>query len=72
MKFSKNNDTIKIEIRFIIDLNQIDDKLQKKLHSKLKDYPFGVIQISVRDQEIGIKKENINKIFQLFGFLDAS
>ena len=31
-----------------------------------------MIQISVQDSGVGIKKEDQNKLFKLFGFLDAS
>jgi len=31
-----------------------------------------MLEISVRDQGIGIKKEDKKKLFQLFGFLDAT
>ena len=36
----------------------------------LKKFPFGILEISVKDQGVGIKKEDQKKLFKLFGFLD--
>jgi len=56
IKFSKKKDKINIEIRFLTQFDQIDHKLQSELAGKLQDVPFGMIEISVKDQGTGIKK----------------
>ena len=33
---------------------------------------FGMIEIIVKDTGVGIKKENLKKLFKLFGFLDVT
>jgi len=56
IKFSKQKDEINVEARFLTQFEQIDSKLQKELEGKLKECPFGMIEISVKDQGTGIKK----------------
>jgi len=33
---------------------------------------YGMIEIIVKDTGVGIQEENLNKLFKLFGFLDAT
>ena len=47
------------------------------IHEEHKKYfinskGHGMIEISVQDSGVGIKKEDQDKLFKLFGFLDAS
>jgi signal transduction histidine kinase len=34
--------------------------------------PYGTLKVSVKDNGIGIKEEDISKLFKLFGFLDST
>ena len=58
--------------KFITEFNQINDKLQKELYGKLVEYPYGLLEISVKDTGIGIKKEDQKKLFKLFSMVDSS
>jgi len=40
------------------------------LGNKLQDSHFGIIEISVKDQGTGIKKENKKKLFKMYGMVD--
>ena len=49
-----------------------DLKHQEHHEHFLRSKGFGMIQISVQDNGIGIKQEEKSKLFKLFGFLDSS
>ena len=80
LKFTPSGGSILIKSKYIPtieDFNPEDfegnlqckpDQIQKMMEAA----KHGVIQISVQDTGIGIKKENQVKLFQLFGFLDAT
>jgi signal transduction histidine kinase len=34
--------------------------------------PHGAVKVTVKDKGIGIKREDVSKLFKLFGFLESS
>lgn len=52
-----------------MDLTYDEDSGMREVVSKSK---FGMIEMIVQDTGIGIKDENLQKLFKLFGFLDAT
>jgi two-component system, cell cycle sensor histidine kinase PleC len=70
IKFTQHGGSVTIECKFISE--------KEDLHSE-KHIPFfqssnghGMVQIKVIDSGIGIKEEDQDKLFKLFGFLDSS
>jgi len=41
-----------------------------KFKDLLQNSPHGMIEVTVKDNGVGIKKEDMGKLFNLFGFLD--
>lgn len=59
-----------IECTFISHVDQLFEKEHVKYFEKSAGQ--GMVQIKVKDSGIGIKEEDKDKLFKLFGFLDAS
>jgi signal transduction histidine kinase len=70
LKFTPSGGSVKIVCKFIKNESDIDNEELKKYF--LDGQKEGMIEISVTDSGIGIKKEDQSKLFKLFGYLDSS
>ena len=69
LKFTSYGGSIVTTCKYIH--NELD--LENQMFVKyFKEAKHGMIEISVRDTGIGIKKKDQKKLFQIFGFLDSS
>lgn len=71
IKFSKSGGSVSIICKKVINALDLtyDEPEMKEIVSKSSD---GMIEIIVRDTGVGIKEENLQKLFKLFGFLEAT
>jgi signal transduction histidine kinase len=70
IKFSKRQDTVKIVCKLIKNEDDLSDK--KRCGHLFKKCKNGMLEVSVQDHGTGIKKEDQDKLFKLFGFLDRT
>ena len=70
LKFTKTGGSVSIICKLISCQQDLSCKEHYKYFEKTMGY--GMIEISVQDSGIGIRKEDKDKIFNLFGFLDTS
>ena len=64
--------SIKIGCKYINQKEDFTVKNELKFEKLLEKSKNGMIEITVTDTGIGIKDEDLNKLFNLFGFLDSS
>ena len=70
LKFTQTGGFVKIICTYV---NSLTDLVHREHHKYLlNSRGHGMIQVSVQDSGIGIKKEDQDKLFKLFGFLDTS
>jgi len=53
-------------------INAKEDLSDSNMIVKFNKCRYGMIEISVEDEGTGIKKEDQDKLFKLFGFLDRT
>jgi signal transduction histidine kinase len=70
LKFTLSGGFVTIICKKVETISELTHTEHQKYFNNSKGH--GMIQISVEDSGIGIKKEDKNKLFKLFGFLDAS
>lgn len=68
MKFTPEGGSVVITCTLIKKESDLAYKEHIQFFNMSKGY--GMVQISVKDSGIGIKKEDQDKLFKLFGFLD--
>ena len=69
LKFTKSGGSIDIIVTKIQESSQLASPEFEKYFKMAK---YGMVEISVIDTGIGIKKKDHHKLFELFGFLDSS
>jgi signal transduction histidine kinase len=70
LKFSSRDGKIKITCKYINKVNELKDQAKHShFFEKARD---GLIEIQVEDEGIGIKDEDLDKLFKLFGFLNRT
>ena len=70
IKFSKNGGKIKINFKYV--QNEEDLTYKEDFRDLVENSPNGMIEVIVQDSGVGIKEEDQNKLFRLFGFLDET
>ena len=70
IKFSKNGGKIKINCKYV--QNEEDLTYKEDFRDLVENSPNGMIEVIVQDSGVGIKEEDQNKLFRLFGFLDET
>jgi signal transduction histidine kinase len=68
LKFTPGGGSVQITCKLIKTLTDLSCKEHHVYFNKTKG--FGMIEISVKDTGTGIKSEDQDKLFKLFGFLD--
>ena len=80
LKFTPKGGDILIRSKYLRDPSEIiledySNNHQVKMESiiqQMQQAKYGLIQVQVQDSGIGIKPENQERLFKLFGFLDAT
>ena len=63
---------VSINLKYITEVSQIDKKLYRKMLKTVSLIPERMVQVSVRDNGVGIDKKDKLKLFKYFGFLDTT
>jgi len=71
LKFTDRGGSIKITSRFVVTEHDLTFK-EPELIKLVETAKYGMLEVSVADNGIGIKQEDLGKLFKLFGFLDSS
>jgi signal transduction histidine kinase len=71
LKFTSRGGSVKIITRFIKDQSDLTIPCPKFINL-LKQVHNGMLEIQVIDTGIGIRHEDIDKLFKVFGFLDIT
>jgi signal transduction histidine kinase len=71
LKFTDRGGSIKITSRFVVTEHDLTYK-EPELIKLVEAAKYGMLEVSVADNGIGIKQEDLGKLFKLFGFLDSS
>jgi signal transduction histidine kinase len=70
LKFTSSGGFVRIDCKQVRSVSDLKHREHHKYFFNSNGH--GMIQISVQDSGIGIKEEDKEKLFKLFGFLDAS
>ena len=70
LKFTPSGGFVKIKCKYISEIEDLS--CEEHFEYFRMSQGHGMIEISVQDSGIGIKKEDKPKMFKLFGFLDNS
>ncbi len=69
MKFSFSGNEVAIVIKYIQCVKDLSYENEEQFVRIVQESKNGLLEIQVKDQGVGIKSNDIGKLFKIFGFL---
>ena len=72
LKFTSNGGYVKVKGKIIKNKSQLTYPEEQVFVDIVENAKHGVVEIIVEDSGVGIKENDQNKLFKMFGFLETT